>query len=249
MSGKKAAAVVEATLADAADLVITRLDAFLSCPDDIETNHKFRVSIRTLRGLVAFLEPWQKPKQSKRVQRKLKKVVKATSRLRELDVLAELGKKLRPDDVELIAFLESEAASERTRVHEVLSDGKTRSKIRSVADDLHAVAWKHDFDAHEVRLRFDDLVDGLQADLDNLDIDDYELVHSVRKRAKQVRYVAEKLNPVLGDDVVAIAKHMKSQQDHLGALCDANVNRTLIEGFLTRENLSPTLAASLSELA
>ena len=75
MSGETA--VVESKLSDASDLVIARLDAFLVNPDDIETNHKLRVSIRTLRGLVSFLEPWQKRKQNGRVQRTLKKVVAA----------------------------------------------------------------------------------------------------------------------------------------------------------------------------
>ena len=246
MSGE--AAIVESKLAGASDLVVARLEAFLANPDDIETNHKLRVSIRTLRGLVSFLEPWQKRKQSSRVQRTLKKVVKKTSLLRELDVLASLAKDKAPQDGELISFLESQAAQERSSVHAQLADEAVRAKLTAVANELKSVSWKRDFDSIDARTRFDELVDGLQHDLDGIDVNDYELVHSVRKRAKQVRYVAEQFEAVLGSDVVATAKRMKAQQDHLGALCDARVNRDLVEGFLARGDLSPTLAQSLAAL-
>ena len=240
--------IVESKLADASDLVVARHAAFLAEPDDIETNHKLRVSIRTLRGLVDFCSAWQKGKQNKRVQRKLKKTVAKTSRLRELDVLATLAKEHDPENGELVGFLEGKASEERDSVYAYLASGKAHVNLETVRRELHDISWKREFDALEARGRFDALVAGLQADLDRLDVADYERVHSVRKRAKQVRYVAEQFNAVLGDDVVATAEHMKAQQDHLGAICDAKVNEGIIASFLEDETLSPTLAASLQKL-
>ena len=44
-------------LEDACEEVDRRLDAFLANPDDVETIHKLRISIRTLRSLLAFVSP------------------------------------------------------------------------------------------------------------------------------------------------------------------------------------------------
>ena len=84
-------------LAACADLMVQRRQAFFDDPDDIETNHKFRVSIRTTRSLLSFIEPWVSRKQAKAIQANLKRVVKETSRLRELDVFMSLAESLDPD--------------------------------------------------------------------------------------------------------------------------------------------------------
>ena len=74
--------------AEGADELERRTQEFLADPDEPETCHKLRVSIRTLRSLLAFAEPFMKASFSKRLQRDLRSVVRTLSRLRELDVFA-----------------------------------------------------------------------------------------------------------------------------------------------------------------
>lgn len=227
---------MESALADSADAVKTRLEGFLENPDDVETMHKFRVSIRTLRSLLAFVSPWMNADQNKSCQTSLKSIVSTTSRLRELDVLAEQARALDGASPEFVEFCEAEASSERARVADIVSSKRTAKKLERVIAILHDVKWRkrvneQGLGAHEIRSRFDGLVSSLQADLDALDISDVEKTHDVRKSAKRVRYDAEKFKSLIGDDAVSIAKSMTAHQDNLGAICDARVNIDIINGF------------------
>ena len=75
----KVALSVEETVSKTAKTVAERLQGFLDDPDDVETLHKLRVSIRTLRSLVGFLEPFLDKKQAKGMQRELRGIVLQTS--------------------------------------------------------------------------------------------------------------------------------------------------------------------------
>lgn len=244
---------IDGKLSQLATLLASRRDAFFDDPDDIETNHKLRVSVRTARSLIDFLKPWQNRKQNKFIQQNLKAVVGETSRLRELDVFAQLAKSLDPASPELVAFCENEAAVERARVLETLAMPSYAERFYQAIEELDDIKWKPSvietgLDPAFVRNKFDVLTDGLQADLEALDVSDYEQMHSIRKRTKQVRYVAEQFNGIIGEDVLRIAKRMKSQQDDLGALCDSKVNRELVGSYLTRADVSELLARELVRL-
>lgn len=227
---------MERILGKAADTVQERLDAFFENPDDIETMHKFRVSIRTLRSLLAFVAPWQEPSQNKEAQELLKLIVADTSRLRELDVLTEQAKEMEGATTEFIEFCEQEAANERARVAKALSSKKTAKRLESISDELHDIRWRKRVNAEgleqtEVRARFDALAAELEEDLASLDLADVEKTHDVRKSAKRVRYDAEKFSALVGDDAVDVAKDMTAHQDNLGAICDARVNIDIINGI------------------
>ena len=227
---------LERILANGADEVADRENAFFENPEDIETAHKLRVSIRTLRSLVAFVSPWQKSAQNAAVQADLKSIVGVTSRLRELDVFCEQAEQLEGASSELVAFCRSKAADERRRVIETLGSRQMQKRLKRVRAQLGHVEWRKDvcaagLGADEVRARFDDLTGQLEADLSELDLSDVETTHDVRKRAKQVRYDAERFESLLGDDAVAIAKGMTAHQDNLGAICDARVNIGIVDSL------------------
>ena len=242
---------VNAKLKKASSTVAERHAAFLSNPNDPETNHKLRVSIRTLRSLIDFMSPWQKGKQNARIQDDLKRVVKKTSRLRELDVLCEMARDGGASE-ELVAFCEGKAAEERAKVLKTLSSRKYTNILERAIDETCTLHWKKRFakgknalKARDIRAHYNQMVDSLQADLAVLDETDYPTVHEVRKRAKQVRYVSEQFSELLGEDAVKQAKLMKAEQDRLGALCDAKVNQEIVESFIVRAGLSPALAGEL----
>ena len=243
---------MERVLGSAADTVQERLNAFFANPDDIETMHKFRVSIRTLRSLLAFVSPWQDGGQNKVLQEQLKEIVSVTSRLRELDVLTEQAQAMDGASPEFVEFCAQEAAAERDRVSKSLSSKKTTKKLESIVGELHDVHWRKRVNAEglehlEVRARFDELASELAADLEALDIADVERTHDVRKSAKRVRYDAEKFSSLVGDDAVSIARDMTAHQDNLGAICDARVNIDIINGF-EMESLPEPIAWDLALL-
>ncbi len=243
---------MEGVLGDAADTVEKRLQAFFAAPDDIETMHKFRVSIRTLRSLLAFTAPWQDAAQNKAAQSDLKQLVGETSRLRELDVLTEEAAALVGATPELSEFCRGEAAKERERVMKALSSKQASKRLSHVVSELHDVKWRkfvnaEGLDASVVRARFEELAAELEADLAVLDLADVEKTHEVRKSAKRVRYDAENFKALIGADAVSIAKNMTAHQDNLGAICDARVNIDIINQ-LPRENLPEPVAWDLALL-
>ena len=230
---------MEKVLAEASDTVIMRLGAFFDDPEDDETMHKLRVSIRTLRSLVAFVAPWQKAEQNKACQRALKLIVACTSRLRELDVLTIQEQEIEGSTDALVDYCAAQAAVERARVLEELSRPRTKKRLKKVVGELHRIRWRRKVEANglaatQVRERFDGLAFKLQQDLAALDIADAEATHDVRKDAKRVRYDAEQFESLLGEDVVDIAKGMVEHQDDLGAICDARVEIRIIDDMVAR---------------
>ncbi len=248
----KTLSTIEKVLRTGSDTVAERLAAFQEDPDDIETMHKFRVSIRTLRSLAAFVRPWQDKRQNACVNDELRSVVRLTSRQRELDVLAEQCAERPDSSEELVSFLREAAAAERKRVMKALASKKTRKSLARVGKELSDVSWRprivHDgLDPSEMRARFDALASALANDLAALDLADVERTHDVRKRAKRVRYNAEKFSDIIGGDAVGIAKDMTAHQDNLGAICDARVNIDIVNSFL-EQDLPPEISRELALL-
>lgn len=227
----------EAVLAKAADDVEVRTAAFFDDPNDPESIHKLRVSIRTLRSLVAFAAPWQKSKQNRIADRCLRDIVRETSRLRELDVLEAQERALDPLPAEdLLDAIANAAREERNRVYATLHDEKVRKLFARARAATRAISWRNAV-AREgmtrvnIQKRFDEFVREQDERYEALDLYDVEETHDVRKRAKEARYVATKFSDFLHPDAEDVAKRMKAVQDELGALCDARINVDLLSSF------------------
>lgn len=232
----KTLVTMEKVLASAADTVQQRYDEFFADPDDIETMHALRVSIRTARSLSAFVKPWQDEGQNAQVQDDLRAVVAITSRQRELDVMWEQVQESEDFSPDLAHFCAEQAAAERARVLKALSTKQVRKQLDRARKNLASVRWKRSYaaaglGASEVRSRFDRMAGKLEANLSDLDLAEVERTHDVRKQAKRVRYSAERFKDILGDDAIGIAKSMVAHQDDLGAICDARVNIDIINSL------------------
>ena len=235
---------VEDVLEECSKNIQTRLQAFFDDPDDIETMHKLRVSIRTLRSLIAFVKPWQDVKQNQFLQNELRQIVGHTSRLRELDVFAEQVRESEESSQELIAFCDEAAARERERVSEILRSKSTAKALSKIDKQIRHFEWKkrcldEGLSPSEFRAHFDEMTGKLGRDIETLRLVDVERTHDVRKKAKRARYSAENFEQLLGEDAVDIAKGMTAHQDNLGAVCDARVNIELVNEFLSQGVPSP----------
>lgn len=245
-------AAMEGVLARAYDTVNARLLAFFENPQDPETMHKFRVSIRTMRSLVAFAEPFMKRSQAKAMQRNLRTVVRWTSRLRELDVLHDQAASMEMPCEELTGAIAKARDAERERVAKQLKSKRAAKLLAAVGEEALDVAWKpraaqEGVSRKAMRARFASMLAELERDLEALDIADAEATHDVRKEAKRVRYSAENFREFLEDDAVAVAKRMVKMQDGLGAICDARVNLEIIDAF-PKKKLSEDARVALDAL-
>lgn len=243
---------VQETFTQTAEAIEDRRRAFFAKPEDIETIHRFRTNIRTLRSFVAFVKPWQSAEQNARMQALLKEIVGYTSRLRELDVLEKHVRANPESSPKLVAFCKKEARAERSRVLKILASKRVTKMFEQAMADAKDIAWKSRFATQGlaqsvVRGRFDALIEAVGADLANVDLSNEEQTHDVRKRAKRARYVAEFNSGILGSDAVDIAKAMTAHQDALGDVCDARANIRLMSEFLQRK-LPKSVARDLTRM-
>lgn len=233
---------IESTVRAWDDTVEERLAAFLEAPDDVEALHKLRVSIRTLRSLLAFAAPFLDRKRHKALQRDLRSVVAETSRLREFDVLLKQTVELPLATGDLADAVRSMRKTERDCVVKALSGDAARQALDRVRESVKRMPWtdvaaKWGIGPEEACARFDEMAHGVRDGFATVDFADAEAVHTLRKNAKRVRYAAENFEGLLGTGAVAEARRMVDVQDLLGAVCDARVNVGIVCEFPT-EGLS-----------
>jgi CHAD domain-containing protein/phosphohistidine phosphatase SixA len=234
---------LEEVLADGFESVSNEYDRFIDNPNDADAVHDLRVSIRTLRSLVSFVEPFQKSSQNHDLQQGLHAIVIQLSRLREYDVLIKEAKKV---DVDLMPTaegvvplkkldkeLQERRNRERDRTLHEFSRHRFDKRFASLAHEFGNIKWRerieHEgLDASDLARRLDQMTDAFIDAYTNLDLADVERTHKVRKQAKQVRYVTKGLKPMLGERPDMIAE-LKGVQDTLGELCDARVNADLLK--------------------
>jgi CHAD domain-containing protein/phosphohistidine phosphatase SixA len=231
------------TLCDAEDVLDTaakriddRLVAFQADPDDVEAAHRLRVSIRTLRSLLAFAAPFQKKRWSGRVRDDLRDIVLQTSYLRELDVLSEQAAALQPPADDLLRACARMREAEQVRVCKVFAGKNVRKKMARTLKAMRSVHWKkrvaaRGLSTEDIRTRFYQMARSSSMQLDQLDVSDAQAAHAVRKDVKQTRYVAEGFARILGPQAARIAESMTQVQDDLGSLCDARVNVDIVQRF------------------
>lgn len=248
----KTALVIEETIRTRAKVVEERLAAFLKDADDVETLHKLRVSIRTLRSLLAFAAPFLRKKPSKSLQRDLRFIVGETSRLREYDVLLEQVAQLALPAEELQRAIADARTRERDRVVAFMCGKEAARAFGRVREGVRRLPWKdavkrYGIAPEDALRRFDELAGAVEEGLATVDFSDAQAVHDLRKDAKRVRYVAENFGEILGADAAEQAQRMVGVQDRLGAVCDARVNIDIVCAF-PAEGLLPESRRALGAL-
>ncbi|MEE8733033.1 MAG: CHAD domain-containing protein [Eggerthellaceae bacterium] len=229
---------LENIVADAGKNVIARRDAFFADPADVETLHKLRVSIRTQRSLLTYLEPFQRKGQARAMQRDLRALVLETSHLRELDVLAKQVASLDPPATALLAACQRLRDEECARVRAVLSSPDAVKRFSRAEKQARRILWKRSVEScglssADLEARLTEMEARTDAQLAALDPCDAEQTHRVRKNAKKVRYAAERFGKLIDSDTTATAARMEEVQERFGALCDARVNVGIIDAFPT----------------
>lgn len=248
----KTRAVIQEVVRAWDETVEARLGVFLADPDEPETLHKLRVSIRTLRSLLAFAAPFLDRKRHKALQRDLRAVVIETSRLREYDVLMKQAAELPLPTDELVAAVRAAREAERDRVVAFLGGAEAQAALERVRAGVKRLPWtravrRWGIEPDAAQARFDDMARGVDEGFETVDFADADAVHTLRKNAKRVRYAAENFDGILDAGAAEEARRMVGVQDRLGAVCDARVNVGIVCEFPTK-GLSPEARRALGAL-
>ncbi len=230
-----------------------RLDAVLSFVDGVEADtdpeavHDMRVATRRLRAALDVAEPFFGAKEFKRAARRVRTLARSLGTVRDSDVLlgalrerhAAASPEERVGLEGLLDRISADRAGTRADVDPVLDrwgEGadsyaadfrqfaaqarlpKSKLRDRDLTGAVAAHALDGRLDAFEERAAIFDEAEG----------GDSEAFHELRIVAKQLRYTIELFAPILGDDVGALLKDLRSLQEQLGTMHDSDVLTDLL---------------------
>ena len=220
---------VEDCLASAATRIERRSAELLENPDDPETLHQYRISLRIARSLLGFLEPYCKGGSLKKTMREIKKLQDPTSRIRELDMLLAA---LEPQTAE--AQIVGEACTQlRAGYLEHFASEATQKAIARVAERIRDASWRRSIwqcglEPQTLVERVASMRTEYELEMAQVDYNDQDAVHDVRKQAKALRYVTREFAQLLPENAGNTNVRAKAVQDKLGELCDCWNNAQLV---------------------
>ncbi len=220
---------VEDVLSDAAARIARCSVKLLENPDDPESLHQYRISLRIARSLLDFLVPYCKSAALKKTMRDIKKLQDPTSRLRELDMLCEA---LDSQTAEASIVVDA-CAQLRAGFIERFAAESTQKAITRVVGRIKDVPWRRSvrqsgLDAQELVRRVSQMRTDYELQMAHVSYDDQEAVHDVRKLAKALRHVTREFAQLLPDTAEDTNTRAKAVQDMLGELCDCWNNAQLV---------------------
>lgn len=233
-------AVVEHAVAGAAQELSDSLDAFLAGPESAVALRQFRISLRRMRSLLQFLEPWQAKKQSRRCEHAIKELQVASARLRSLDILSDAVSGLvESGELGENSLLPMSCAKERSlecaSLLTLMRKRRSAKNLSKMTQELsHHLRWKskvteRGLTSDDFRRHFDEAFNEVDEDLFGLDLRDGDAVYVARRDTKEMHYVAERLGEVLGPERAQMSEYLDEIQRELGALSDARGNKQLAD--------------------
>ena len=220
---------VEEGIAQAATRIERCAAQLLENPDDPESLHQYRISLRVTRSLLEFLKPYCKGGSIKQEMREIKKLQDPTSRLRELDMLSA-ALDTQTSEAGMVC---AECSEEREAFVEHFGSEATQRAIRRIVNRVKELPWRRSIwrcglEPGELVERVSEMRTAYEVEMARVDYDDQEAVHDVRKQAKALRYVTREFADCLPDNAGNTNVRAKAVQDKLGELCDCWNNAQLL---------------------
>lgn len=243
---------IQTVFTERLDRVVNLYQDYSNNPFDPELAHGMRVGLRELRTLLHIIKPAIQTNAYSDLNKQLRESAQLFGPVRELDVFVELMSKialeeaqLSPYYYELFHYLDIQRRKEMRRTLtqskvELFKDTLSRVKpvIESLADHLEEQDWD-EFIGQQLTKMYEKV----QKNYVNLDLENYEVVHDLRKDAKKVRYGATYFDKVTSIKTKKIRQAAKEIQDELGDYTDQQVNQHLLQYFRQRAEDKEVLQA------
>ena len=210
--------------------IFQQYQEFMRNPNDIETIHALRVSIRKLRSMISFIKPLFKKEDYQTIQAQLRQIHQTSSDLRNLDVLIQ----------EWIAFQEqNKLIKNYTKLTKLFQEQREYLK-KELKDDNFQFAFNQVMTLINISLasiqidnfqifvdqrlnKWGRLLNKLSKSIDQLSRDS---IHALRIKYKKLRYVQTLLEIEVLD-----LKTLKKNQDILGVIHDTYGAIELLDNY------------------
>jgi len=220
--------------------------------------HDLRVSTRRLIATLELVQALSKSDQTSKLRRRLKKVLKSMSSLRDLQVQLENSSQIPP--LGLIATfrrgLERRERREIDRLHDELKRGRrqrltaavedVRSKFGRLNESLGRVRIRRSVE-HVLSLRRNEFLRA-ERRFQRLQPLDEGALHEMRIALKKLRYVVEAAQPVLGPSAKQQARVMHAFQQLMGDSRDVEMLRAELEEWAKKKGRTIAVVPTLEEL-
>lgn len=220
---------LERALDKVGERIEKRAEELLANPQDPEALHQYRISIRVARSLVKFAQPYIKRGECRDALIGLKSLQDPTSRLRELDMLVE---SLIPHTIEYDACMNL-CQQVREDFNIAFARRSSQKTLHKITKQIRGLSWRSSIEEQglgedELSARVQTMREDYEWEIAELDFNDQEAVHDVRKSAKEMRYITRELSDVFGEEAANMNEQAKLMQDRLGELCDCRTNARLV---------------------
>jgi CHAD domain-containing protein len=213
--------------------------------------HRLRVSARRLIATIDIVPDISEQKAVAAVRRKLKKVLKWTSQLRDIQV--QVDRAAHTPKADIRRFMRALKTREKQEIvslqnrlkrlgttHLENSIGDVRGELMRVQKKLdgaaltRAIEWnlqlcRRNFEKSRKKFRSND----------------EDTLHDMRIALKKLRYASEAARPVLGNSIVKHAPAMKKFQQLVGDARDAGIFAAELEKWALRKGKQKAIAVSL----
>lgn len=200
--------------------------------DDPESVHTFRIKARQLRSLLYFFKPLIEPNSYSAYQATLKNLGLAFSEIREYDVIIKYWMEITASNEDILPFpakvtdyFSQRLTQLKKDTYHKVDEDYVLKNIKSIDTSLliynSKITSQKDFEKY-CKKRIASIIKKISIDFDNLNINDDEAVHSLRKLIKKLRYSLKCLQPHTKSDYEKLLKNSKNISDVLGVICDCN---------------------------
>lgn len=198
--------------------------AAISQTENVESIHQLRIATRRVLAVLELYDQWLPTKPTKLLQDSLKKIHRATGKVRDLDVLANRYRKSKEKIAKkLVKSLVRTRSKMQLRLAKLFFQLSRRDRFLKQTEKLLAkirISHADDPVGNWMKARWLEMVEQFYQSAD-VDTASLTALHRFRICCKQLRYALELLAPAFG---VAEREHayesLKSLQDRLGRMHD-----------------------------
>jgi len=216
--------------------------------------HHLRVTTRRLIALLDLVPNLAESRKAKGARRRLKKVLKWTSPLRDLHVQGQ--KSLRMHQADLQKFHHTLQRKEKQEFRSVgkhlkrVESGGFRKKMEIAREEMEIVQKRFNRPAltREVARLLDIPKSSFERSLKRIGAAREDRLHQMRIALKKLRYAAEAAEPLLGNSVVEHVTAMKSAQQLIGDARDAAILAAELEHWAAKEGRQHSVSHALAHL-